>query len=356
MAEQFCITVLDISDLPIQADQNVLSQAMDTLQVWDLALFLPSLALLLLAYRNWWRISPMIRGAGSFLFGAYWLTQVFVFLDPGHLDVVNGVISLLGFIFFAFIAWHCYLDYRWSEETRSLGWLARTAFLTGSIYFILEHVALTQGFLIYIVAWLTYWVLLIFGHDVTIQSGFPLGIDEGLSIYSSDPSDTTIRIVFACTAALALFLFTSAILATDTSKEEWKGWAHKELARTKGSESLWTRSKRNGIKNILRMSDRERKLRAFLYVVPIIFVTNIFRNVGVISVVYGGIIPFYDAHNIYAKVLSLGMMIFLTWVLFEMLPELQEDMMGLFDLLKRVRKGMIKNGRLDLKFIGNSEE
>jgi exosortase/archaeosortase len=60
---------------------------------------------------------------------------------------------------------------------------------------------------------------------------------------------------------------------------------------------------------------------------------------------------FYDAHNIYAKILSLVMMIFLTWVLFELLPELQEDMMGLFDLTKRVKKGMMVDGRLDLKYI-----
>jgi exosortase/archaeosortase family protein len=178
-----------------------------------------------------------------------------------------------------------------------------------------------------------------------------MGIDEGLTIPSGDPTDTTIRIVFACTAALALFLFTAAIIATRTNKEEWRGWALKELKRTKGTASLWQRSRRNGIKNILRMSDTERKVRAILYVVPIIFVTNLFRNVGVISVSYGGIIPFYDAHNIYAKVLSLAMMIFLTWVLFEMLPELQEDLMGLFDLFRRVKKGMIVDGRMDLKYI-----
>jgi hypothetical protein len=43
-------------------------------------------------------------------------------------------------------------------------------------------------------------------------------------------------------------------------------------------------------------------------------------------------------------------------VLFEMLPELQEDMMGLFDLTKRVRKGMIVDGRLDLKYIQKKKD
>ncbi len=341
--------VLDIT--PAISDASVIEQVMETVRIWDLLFLFPALVILGLSYKNWWKFSPVMRGIGSLVFGVYWLTQVFLYLNPSHPDVINGVISLLGFFFFAFIAWHCFLDQRWKEDTKSIGWLTRTAFLTGSAYFVLEHIPQTQGFLIYIVAWPTYWILKLFGHDVFIQSGFPLGNDSGLMIPSGDPSDITIRIVFACTAALALFLFTAAILATNTSKDEWKGWAKKELKRTKDSSSLLARSKRNGIKNILRMSDKERKIRAFLYVIPVIFITNLFRNVGVISVTYGGIIEFETAHNIYAKILSLGMMIFLTWVLFEMLPELQEDMMGLFDLTKRVKKGMIVDGRLDLKYI-----
>jgi len=337
--------------LDAAGDPTVLETIIETFSLWDILLFVPAILLMGAAYRDRWNITPLVRGAGSMLFGLYWLTQAFLFFDEDHLDIINGVIAFMGFLFFSFIAWHCYLDQRWKEDTKSIRWLTRTSVLTGGAYFILEHIPLTQGFLIYIVAWPTYWILRLFGHDVSIQSGFPMGIDEGLTITSGDPTDTAIRIVFACTAALALFLFTAAIVATRTDKKEWKGWALKELKRTGGSTSLWQKSRRNGIKNILRMSDRERKVRALLYVIPVIFVTNIFRNVGVISVVYGGIISFYDAHNIYAKVMSLVMMIFLTWVLFEMLPELQEDLMGLFDLFKRVKKGMIVDGRLDLKYI-----
>ncbi len=339
-----------IGELALYTEEaTILENILETFSIWDIVLLVPALILMGAAYRD--RATPLIRGAGSLLFGLYWLTQAFFFLDEDHLDIINGVISFLGFLFFAYIAWHCYLDHKWKENTKSVSWLTRTAVLTGGAYFILEHIPVTQGALIYIVAWPTYWILRIFGHDVSIQSGFPLGIDEGLTIPSGDPTDTTIRIVFACTAALALFLFTAAVVATRTNKEEWRGWALKELKRTEGTTSLWQKSRRNGIKNILRMSDTERKVRAFLYVIPIIFVTNLFRNVGVISVTYGGIISFYDAHNIYAKVLSLAMMIFLTWVLFEMLPELQEDLMGLFDLFKRVKKGMIVDGRMDLKYI-----
>lgn len=348
MVTEYLINIL--GEAPLEAVNDGITY-FSGISTWEVLLLIPSLVLLGLAYRDVGRrYSPLVRGVGSLLFGAFWLTQAFTFLDADHFDVVNGAISLLGAILFGFIAVHCYLDFKWDENTKSIGWLMRTAFLTATIYFILEHIPATQGALIYIVAWLTYGVLILSGHDVSMQAGFP-DAGGGLTIPSGDPMDTTIRIVFACTAALALFLFTSAVLATRTDSSEWKGWALRELKRTSDSPSILSRSKRNGIKNILRMSDRQRKVYALLAVIPVIFVTNIFRNVGVISVVYGEHISFYDAHNIYAKVLSLVMMIFLTWVLFEFLPELQEDMVGLFDLLKRVKKGMIVNGRLDLKYI-----
>ncbi|MFW3146358.1 MAG: hypothetical protein ACMUIE_06065 [Thermoplasmatota archaeon] len=328
-----------------------------SITIWEWLLLLPSLVILSYVYNDrGGKYSPLVRGLGSAVFGLFWLTQAFVYFEPSHFDVVNGAIAMMGFLLFGFIAAHCYLDHKWGERTKSIGWLLRTAAITGLAYFILEHVPQTQGALIYVVAWATYGVLVLFGNDVTIQSGFPMGINDGLVIASGDPNDASIRIVFACTAALALFLFSAAVIATRTDKGEWKGWAEKELRRTEDSASFWVRSKRNGIKNILKMTDSQRKFAALLAVIPIIFVTNIFRNVGVIAVVYAGRISFYDAHNIYAKVLSLVMMIFLTWVLFEFLPELQEDMMGLFDLLKRVKKGMMVNGRLDLKYIRKPDE
>ncbi|MFO8051383.1 MAG: hypothetical protein R6V01_06755 [Thermoplasmatota archaeon] len=341
-------------DAVLQAAEGVVG-ILNGISLWDARLLIPSLILLGMAFKDLGgRYSSLVRGAGSLLFGSFWLTQSFYFLHDAHFDIVNAMMSLLGCILFVFIAVHCYLDYKWDERTKSIGWLMRTAFLTASVYFILEHVPVTQGALIYVVSWMTYGLLVITGHDVGIQSGFPIE-GGGLMIPSSDPTDTTVRIVFACTAALALFLFTSAVIATRTNRKEWIGWAKKEIERTKGSDSLWERSKRNGIKNIMRMSDLRRKVYALLVVIPLIFFTNIFRNVALISVVYGGHISFYDAHNIYAKVLSLVMMIFLTWILFEFLPELQEDMMGLFDLLKRVRKGMIVDGRLDMKYIRNDK-
>jgi exosortase/archaeosortase family protein len=187
--------------------------------------------------------------------------------------------------------------------------------------------------------------------DLTFDHFRDSEIGGGLVISSPDPLNESIRIVFACTAALAMFLFAAAILATRTDRAEWIPWARKELKRTKGTKSLWVRSKRWGILNTMRMSDLQRKVTALMIVVPLIFVVNIFRNVGVILAVHGDLMSFYMAHNVVAKALSLFMMMYLTWILFEYLPELQENMVGLFDLRLRSKKGMIKNGRVDLKFV-----
>lgn len=317
----------------------------------ELFLFLPSIVIMLIFYSRRGRLTPLFRAAGSGLFGLYWLftaQEILLGKDP---DIINGVISALGGVLFLFIAFQLYLDHRFEEDTRSIEWLLRMSAMTGAFYFVSEHVHAFQGGMIYIVAHLTYFVLRIFGFEVSIQSGFPSRIGEGLMITSADPTDTMIMIVFECTAALALFLFTAAIIATRTDRGEWLPWARNELHRTKGDPSLLVKSRRWGLLNIIRLSDRGRKTRAFLMVVPLIFVVNIFRNVGVILAVHGDIMDFYTAHNIVAKVLSLLMMMFLTWVLFENLPELQENMVGLFDLRKRFKKGMIKNGRVDLKYV-----
>jgi exosortase/archaeosortase family protein len=317
----------------------------------EMLVLIPALVLLLVTYSSIGKYTKPLRMVGSSLFGVYWALMVPHFLALDDPDIVNAAMSGMGAALFGFIAYQLYLDHKWKEDTRAIEWLLRMSALTGTFYFASEHIPLVQGVLIYMVAHLTLYVLRIGGFDYAVQSGFPDVIGDGLKIIPMDPNSETIRIIFACTAALALFLFTAAIISTRTDRNEWVPWARKELARLKGSPSILAKSKRWGLLNILRMSDNRRKLMAFLAVVPLIFVVNIFRNVGVILAVNGGLMDFYMAHNVVAKALSLGMMIFLTWILFEYLPELQENMVGLFDLRHRFKKGMIKNGRVDLKYV-----
>ena len=320
------------------------------LAISTILLYIPSLILMGVAYNERGRFTPLIRGGGMFLFGLFWITQIPAFLNGHEPDIVNAIMSLLGVFFFLFISYHFLMDFLWKEDTRSLKWVMRTAFITGGAYLAFENVQITQGVIIYVVALITYYLLVMFGHDVSIEPGLPIGNGDGVSIFSADPNDVTVTIVFACTAALALFLFSAAILATETNRKEWLPWARRELKRNRNG-NLLQRSRRNGVLNVMKLSNRQRKVRALLIVIPIIFITNIFRNVGVIAVVFGGVMDFYVAHNYYAKFMSLGMMMFLTWVLFEYLPELQENLIGLMDLTKRVKKGMIRNGRVDLRYL-----
>jgi archaeosortase A (PGF-CTERM-specific) len=82
-----------------------------------------------------------------------------------------------------------------------------------------------------------------------------------------------------------------------------------------------------------------RKLAAFLVSVPTIYVLNILRNAFVLTATgnqwFG--LPedsFYVSHNIIAKFGSLGALVIISYLVFKLLPELLDMVVGVFDLLK----------------------
>jgi archaeosortase A (PGF-CTERM-specific) len=82
-----------------------------------------------------------------------------------------------------------------------------------------------------------------------------------------------------------------------------------------------------------------RKLAAFLVSVPTIYVLNILRNAFVLTATgnqwFG--LPensFYVSHNIIAKFGSLGALVLISYLVFKLLPELLDMVVGVFDLLK----------------------
>ncbi|MGZ5520306.1 MAG: archaeosortase A [Halobacteriota archaeon] len=82
-----------------------------------------------------------------------------------------------------------------------------------------------------------------------------------------------------------------------------------------------------------------RKLAAFLVSVPTIYVLNILRNAFVLTdncnQWFG--LPedsFYVSHNIIAKFGSLGALVIISYLVFKLLPELLDMVVGVFDLLK----------------------
>jgi len=82
-----------------------------------------------------------------------------------------------------------------------------------------------------------------------------------------------------------------------------------------------------------------RKLAAFLVSVPTIYILNILRNAFVLTATgnqwFG--LPedsFYVSHNIIAKFGSLGALVIISYLVFKLLPELLDIVVGVFDLLK----------------------
>jgi archaeosortase A len=82
-----------------------------------------------------------------------------------------------------------------------------------------------------------------------------------------------------------------------------------------------------------------RKLAAFMISVPTIYILNVLRNAFVLTATgnewFG--LPdnsFYISHNVIAKFGSLGALIFISYMVFRMLPELLDIVVSVFDLLK----------------------
>ena len=82
--------------------------------------------------------------------------------------------------------------------------------------------------------------------------------------------------------------------------------------------------------------------------VPVIYILNLIRNVSVIYLSYEKI-DMDIAHNLIGKGGSLIALIILAYITFNVLPELHENILGLFDLPKRKRGEKIK--RIDKELI-----
>jgi len=311
----------------------------------ELALLFGGLALLGAGFYLKGRPSHLIIASGEILFGIYWLLQVDHFLNTG--DVVNAGFSFIGMPFFCFLAFHELLCWKWEEEIVSLRWIAGTSFLGGILYFtVVESTLLTKG-LIYIVTVQSTWILTLFSQPTELEKFVFMDGEYGLPVSLDGISG--IRIILACTGLQSMALFAAAIITTVPNRKIWVKWAKRTVADKKEKPRV-----RRKWKKILSMSDRRRKTLAFMYTVPLIYIANLFRNAAIIYVHNKGLLddlaadlgvdPFSLAHHYIAKTLSLVMLIILVFILFEVLPEVHENMLGLADLRRRTRPGMIVNG------------
>ncbi len=300
------------------------------------------------------KLSHIVLLFGWILFGLFWLTQIPHFLEIG--DNFNAMFCVLGFILFLYFAFHESLSYIWDEYIFSLNYIAGIVAVGGLFYYIIERFEpFTKG-LIYIVASQSIGVLNLFGSNYSLGQ---FGYDPITNELSIEIVGSSIGIILACTGIQSIAIFIGILLVTRPDRKLWESSSKKylqekpakEIKRFKLKLWLWEYRKKR-MNKVLHMTDRQRFFRAFLYTIPIIYVLNIFRNVTIIWGVQNEVlgpadVTFDIAHNYLSKILSLGVLIIMVFIVFELLPECQEGIIGLLDLPNRVQKGMVKDGFIE---------
>ena len=294
--------------------------------------------------------------AGFILFGIFWLTQVPHFIEID--DTVNAAMAGLAFPLFLYFSYHEYLNYQWDEELNPTRFFAGVSFVAGMFYFIIEKVEIFSKGLIYVVAIKSVWILNAFGYHGSAGEFdyIPPYNELGLDITSS-----SVYIILACTGIQAIAMFIGIVVVTKPDRDMWKDWAHdvvkdkdlkkSELKKITGFNLTLRNCKKARKKKLLKMRDSERKWRAFMYTGPVIYFINLFRNAAIIYSTNEALLgpdTFTITHHYIGKALSLVVLIIMVFIVFEILPEFQENVVGILDLHHRNKKGKVKDGYVTL--------
>ena len=276
----------------------------------------------------------LLRASGFTLFGFYWATQAMRFYVKADGDFVNMSFAAFGTYFFTYFAYQSLLDRANGVDTPSLRWLAGTGAITSGVYFLTYLVRPVSEWLILTVAGQTQWLLQFFGQGTVRDGGSP---DGSLIYYPTNPELGAfsggwfpIQIILACTAIQSIMIFVGGILSI-RPPQLGVGYSGKPQ-RFQG----------------LQESFRRRLAYAFLLTVPLIYVLNLFRNVIIIwmsgqenAVLFStNEAAFWFAHNIIGKGGSLVALIIIAFIVFRILPELYDAIIGLLDLT--ARKGPVE--------------
>lgn len=265
-------------------------------------LILVVIAVLLLAYgfhrRN--PVGHLLSAGGWTAFAVYWLLRTPPYLDEG--DYFSALFAGGAVPFFLYIGYHEYLlakgrgEAQENGDNHSLKFMAGTGFIAGGIYFLIEYVEAIHAGLVWVTAYQSELLLRLFGYDISLGD---IRYEDKIRVpvHREGHSGTNIFIVLACTAIQSLVVFVGAIYST--------------------------------------RGDRKRKIKAFLYTVPVVYVLNIVRNAAVIYLVYEGFLEFNIAHNYLSRYGAMLVLIVLVYIMFDILPELHEDIMGVMDLFIR---------------------
>ncbi|MFW5907601.1 MAG: archaeosortase A [Candidatus Natronoplasma sp.] len=265
--------------------------------VFDIFLWAGAL-LLLIGYLKEYRKHDL-RMFGYVLLGIFWVT-----LGPHYLsinDYFNLVMVLSGLPVFLYFAYHEYLSKEWDEDPEELRFLAGAASTAILIYFGVQRIPILSGGLIKAVAEQTAWITRLIGYDFTAgavnYAGNPLWYRTSSEFIHVPIQGANIDIILACTGLQALAAAATLIWCTE--------------------------------------ADAGRKVKSILILAPVVYVVNLIRNVLVIYLTAEGITSFEVAHNQIAKTLSVIVLIILMITVFEIMPELFENIIDLVKLPKR---------------------
>lgn len=253
------------------------------------------LILLGIGFFSKWKDRHLVMAAGWIIFAFYWATQPDFLYYKEDGDIVNAIFCIVGVYFLFYLAYHEYLSHVRNEELDSMAFIAGTTFVSGFFYFLIGKLPTFSGALIKMVAGHTVWLMKIMGYNVA-TGAINYGSTITVPVYFN--GSHSVQLILACTGLQSMMIFIGVIVA-------------------------------------LRGVDRERKFKAFMMTVPVIYALNIVRNAGV---VYGIEVlhqTFYFMHNVVGKIGSLLALIALAYIAFDILPELYDHISSLFELPKR---------------------
>ncbi len=242
------------------------------------------------------------RLVGLIFFGIFWVLQTPYFVAIG--DFFNALVCLLALPFYAYLGYHEYLSYVWDEENMSLKWITGASFFAAGLYFLVDRIPILSGYVIYGVAVQTVWLVNIFGIGYDVgdinYAGNPLWYRTNYNEIFVPIEGSSVAIIQSCTAIQSMLIFIGAIYCVQALKK--------------------------------------RKWNAFFATVPLIYVLNLIRNLGIIYMMDVLDWSYEFSHNTVGKAGSFLALIVLAFIAFKLLPELLDNIWGILDLRDRGKK------------------